>query len=47
MKVVWRFAATECGVLCVMTFGVQQMPRLCADNWDIQQLVRINLLCNS
>ena len=47
MKVVWRFAATECGVLCVMTFGVQQMHRWCVDNWDIQQLVRINLLCSS
>ena len=35
MKVVWRFAVMECGVLYVMTFGVQQMLRLCVDNWDI------------
>ena len=29
----------ECGELCVMISGVHQMPKLSADNWDIQTRV--------
>ena len=30
------------GVQCVMMVGVQMMPKLYVDSWDIQQQVRRN-----
>ena len=43
MKVVWKSVGMEYGEQCVMTSGVQQMPRLYADNLDFQTQVKINI----
>ena len=34
----WRYVSMECGAQYVMTTGMSEMHKLCADNWDITEV---------
>ena len=34
----WRYVSMECGAQYVMTTGMSEMYRWCADNWDMLQV---------